>query len=739
MVNNRNYIIDFLRVVSCFFVLFYHLQIIKGGFLAVCTFFVLNGFLATYSSLKKKEFSIVKYYKSRFFHLYIPFIIVVFSTIFLYSFFSNIYWVHLKPETTSVLFGYNNIWQVQTNLDYFTKNVNSPFMHFWYLSILFQFELLFPIIYKLGFLMKKHFSKRIICFLLGLFSFISGIFFFYQYQKLPLLNIYYGTFTRIFSIIFGIFTAFIIYCYSSKLKKYYKNRYFVIISLFIHFFSLIILFLNVSYKSIILPYSMILVSLLSCGIIIFSFIFSYKNNYFNKVVFTISKCTYEIYLFQYPVIFFLRHLKISCLLQVAFSIIFTVILSLLLHFSLNFKEKKLIYLKKIIFIILIIISIIGFYRYLLEKDHTDELNRLEINLKNNEKILIDNQKKYIAKIQEEKDNYSTKMDELIKNEASLSEYVHQLSIVGIGDSVMLGAVPKLYEEFPNGYFDAKVSRTDHEASGILRNLNSQGLLGDIIIINLGTNGQCGEKCRNDILDVCGDRQIYWVNVTNDSDVGVNDSLNQFAANNSNVNIIDWNNYSKCHSDYFISDGIHLTEDGISNYSKLIFDSIYQNYYQIIQEKKEIAKKEHNEILNNKILFYGNDTLINISSILQEKLVDFDVEIYTKNHLPIHSFIQQLEKRIQDNNAPNNYYFMIDESFQLNKQENEVLFQLLNNRHVTVILIKKTKFKRSNFKIIPFYKNIETYPEYLSFDKLHLSDEGTNELVKIIIEQLKKNT
>ena len=50
--------LDFIRVLSCILVLFYHLNILKGGFLAVCTFFVLSGYLTCASLFKKSEFSL---------------------------------------------------------------------------------------------------------------------------------------------------------------------------------------------------------------------------------------------------------------------------------------------------------------------------------------------------------------------------------------------------------------------------------------------------------------------------------------------------------------------------------------------------------------------------------------------------------------------------------------------------------------------------------------------------------
>ena len=47
--------LDVIRNISCIMVLLYHLNILKGGFLAVCTFFALSGYLTCMSALKKEK------------------------------------------------------------------------------------------------------------------------------------------------------------------------------------------------------------------------------------------------------------------------------------------------------------------------------------------------------------------------------------------------------------------------------------------------------------------------------------------------------------------------------------------------------------------------------------------------------------------------------------------------------------------------------------------------------------
>ena len=68
--------IDVIRVIACFAVLLYHLNLLKGGYLAVCLFFVLSAYLSCVSAMNKKHFSLKDYYLKLFSRIYLPLIIV---------------------------------------------------------------------------------------------------------------------------------------------------------------------------------------------------------------------------------------------------------------------------------------------------------------------------------------------------------------------------------------------------------------------------------------------------------------------------------------------------------------------------------------------------------------------------------------------------------------------------------------------------------------------------------------
>ena len=162
MNNKTNYYrkLDILRIVCAIAILFYHLGYMSGGYLAVCTFFVLSGYLGVITNLNKDNFSFKEYYLKKIKKIYIPLLIVTFISIAVVSNIPNTYWLNIKNETTSVLLGYNNFWQINANLDYFARHIDSPFMHFWYIAILIQFDLLFPFIFMILNKLRKKFNKN---------------------------------------------------------------------------------------------------------------------------------------------------------------------------------------------------------------------------------------------------------------------------------------------------------------------------------------------------------------------------------------------------------------------------------------------------------------------------------------------------------------------------------------------------------------------------------------------------
>ena len=721
-------LLDIIRIVSCIGVLFYHLGYLKGGFLSVCTFFVLSGYLAYISLSKKDKVSLLDYYKKRFIHIYLPLIIVVFSTTCLVSYFKDIHWFQLKPETTSVLLGYNNYWQLSVNQDYFARHISSPFMHFWYIGILLQFELLIPFIYQIIKFIKNKIGKIIPIILLTI-SIIGSIFYFINCNSI--MTSYYDSFARSFSLLLGVLLGYITKEYKNLSIKKYSNIFF-----YIYLLLLIIPQFIIDSNSKYYAIMMIITSLITCRLISYATTIESKNKILDKPIKYLSSITYEIYLFQYPVLFFIQYLNLPNELKLTTIILTTLLLSIILHFSLDFKNKKTKIIKILLCIIIGIISSYGIFQYVEAKDYTEEMNNLKKQLSDNEELIKSKQKDYEERLKQENDNWNNVLNDLENGEKQVSEYVSNLPITGVGDSVMLGATPTLYQTFPNGHFDAAVSRTDYEANRILLSFKSQNLLSNDVLIHLGTNGQCGLKCQKEIMATCGDSHVYIVTVSNDLDVHVNQTLYKLKEMYPNITIIDWYNASLNHREYFVSDGVHLTKAGMAAYTQTIYDGIYNYYYQEFEKKKEKILKEHEEALNQKIDFYGNHTLLNIYTTLQE--IYENSRFTVQENYTINDLIDKLNKEIQDNTISKNIVISIDQE-DTTINDYQKIIDLATNQNIYFIYINHNpyNFKNENVVELDFYKEIKNNKDYLMVDGIHLSDKGNKRLIKFIQEEINK--
>jgi len=724
--------LDLIRIFSCIAVFLYHLNILKGGYLLVCTFFVLSGYLSCISAFKNEKFSFKSYYIKKLKHLYLPLLLVVFTTIALISFFPDINYLNLKPETTSVLLGYNNFWQLNANLDYFARHVNSPFMHFWYIAILLQYDLIFPFAFLLLKKLRKIFNKVIPIVLICFLAFCSFTFFYKTSLNSNIMFSYYNTFARAFSWLIGIALGLVHTYYSFYFPKIMKNKSFDRIMFLTYLYILFCLSVFIDAKSVYFPLGMLITTLISVRLIDYSIIlFSKEESALNKFIKYLSSISFEIYLVQYPVIFLFQYIKIKSVFIIPLTIILTLLISCIFHFCINFnKNRKMKLLRYMVLFVVFLISIYGMYCFYIAKDHTEEMKSLEKQLNENEKLMQKRQESYLLNLKQEEKEWNLLLENFDKEESNLKNLVNNLSVVGVGDSVMLGAIDNLYSQFPNGYFDAKVSRTAWVANDILIDIKQKNMLGDIIILNLGTNGDCDDSCKIKILKTCGDRKIFWINTTNL--LGVNSNLKKLSSKYNNLNIIDWYSVSKNHPEYFVADKIHLTSAGKKAYTKAIYESIYKIYLDEYNKQKEEFIKEWDEKLKEKISFFGNDLLLNNFEYIEEEFGDSKFNI-DKNYN-----FEKLKNNIKNDieNKTLNYkvVFAFDNTFKITLKEYQELIKLCSNNKIYIVWInnQNTNINYQNVEVINF-----DYNNYLLADKIHITDEG-NEILKEKLMIIKNN-
>lgn len=733
--------LDLIRVIACLTIFLYHLNILKGGYLAVCVFFVLSGYLSCVSAFKKEKFSLLEYYSSRLLKIYLPLLIVVFITILAVSFFQNINWFNLKPETTSVIFGYNNFWQLGANLDYFARHVNSPFIHLWYIAILLQFDLIFPIVFLMLKKIGDKFNKLLPCIILSLLAISLSIYFYYSSMAQSIMVVYYNTFTRLFSLIFGLLLGFVHSYYKSYNLTTFKNKITNKIIFYFYLLVLIAFFVMIDAQSTYFSISMLLTSLIACRLIDYSI----ANNsefmsLYDKFIKFMATITYEVYLIQYPLIFLFQYIKINEILQMTVMLVLLFSLSLGCHFVLDFKNNKHKYLRKILCLLLLFLSFWGGYKYLMAKDHTAEMKKLEAQLAKNQEASLKKQEEYQQKLKNEQQEWAETLLKLDDSKDELTKVVSDLSVVGIGDSVMLGAIQKLYDRFPNGYFDAKVSRTAWAAGDILLDLKNKNLLGDIVVLNLGANGDCSEACKINIIEICGDREIFWLNVTNDKDVNVNNQLLALETKYNNLYVIDWNSISNGHSEYFVADGIHLTSLGTNAYVNAIFDSIYNVYLKELESKRAQLLKEHDDQLKNKVSFYGNGLLLNAYDYIQKDFSEAKFEI--NKNFDYKTLATVLENASVNESLTHKIVFAFDWSTVLKSEDYISLIEKYEQHEIYIICVddklvdELNKIVKDKAVLIDFSKELNEHKEYLMPDGIHLTENGNKKLIQFLKEKIK---
>lgn len=729
--------IDFVRLFACIMILLYHFDILKGGYLAVCTFFVLSGYFSCISLFNKEKVSLKEYYSNRILRLYLPLIVVVFISITCTSLFNKT-WLNLKPESTSIILGYNNYWQLSSSMDYFSSHINSPFIHLWYIAILLQFDLIFPYIFMLLKKVGDKFNKIIPCILILILTVGSTIYFYISGINNNLMITYYSTFTRIFSLLFGVLMGFIYHYYGNLIPRKIKDSIFNKIIFYIYIVILLELFIFIDSSNKLFLISMILVTLISTRIIDYGTLNTSDNlSVFDKIIKSLSSISYEIYLIQYPIIYLLQTLNINIYLKYSIIIFLIVLISYLLHFCFDKNNNnKYKVIKCLDALIIFGLTLYGIYIYYISKDYTKEMNELKEQLNNNQELISNSKETYLLNKRKEDEDWNKVLEELDNNENNLGNIVTNLSIVGIGDSVLLGAVPNLYSTFPNGYFDGKVSRTAWDVNDILIELKNNDMLGNPIIFNLGTNGDCSYQCKVNILNTCGDRDIFWINTVNYTDV--NERLVNLSKEYSNLHVIDWYSISKGHSEYFAYDGIHLTGIGRKVYTKSIYDSIYNLYLEKYQKEKENIINRHNDDINKKISFYGNDLLTNAFDSIKNDFTDSSFTTF--DNISFKELKKSIENDIKNKSINHNIVFLFDNSFKLTTKEYNEIIKLCNSYNIYIVSlnsnINSSNIINDNVKAIDFYKEIKNN-NYLMPDNIHLNSNGNKALNNILKEIINK--
>jgi peptidoglycan/LPS O-acetylase OafA/YrhL len=150
------------------------------------------------------------------------------------------------------------------------------------------------------------------------------------------------------------------------------------------------------------------------------------------------------------------------------------------------------------------------------------------------------------------------------------------NVTAIGDSVMLGAAPQIAAALGTVDIHAKVGLQVSEGNDILRQLKAAGVLGDVVVIHLGTNGEFnGNQLAEMMEELKETKLVIFVNlkVPRDWQENNNHMLAYAVGRYPNARLIDWHAKSENEPDYFWDDRIHLRPEGALVYTGLILGEI----------------------------------------------------------------------------------------------------------------------------------------------------------------------
>ncbi len=593
--------IDIIKAISLISVIIYHIYEYKGTYIGVVLFFVISGYLIT-EILYERDDSYFKFIKRRYTKIFPPLIAVLTLSCLAFYYFYGFINLKLIFNSLSSLFGLSNIYQIYSGMSYFERSGDLfPLLHTWSLSIEIQFYVIFPFLIYL--FKKLKLNTKFIAAIILILSLISGgIMFYKEYMNYDISAIYYGTDTRIFSILIG--SAFYFIFKDEELKPKKVN---IVSYIFLGLIILIVLSVDYSSKS--NYYGLLyLISILGGFITVTSIKTGFLdfNSSMAKPLSKLGEHSYVYYLLQYPImIYSLEYFKWSDVdynYTVILQIIILIVLSEISYKFLIESKQGSIILRRIFLVIYV--AILVFLPISTESNSeevqnraneidnnliTDDFNGITHNStkKEYDSLRIDNVDyivdrlllEEITSFKEQQDKkIEKKVDEVIEKKEDkdkIDNSIEGKDYTFIGDSVMKMGEPYIKEIFKDANIDAKVSRQFTDLPKVLEALKDSKKLKNIVVIHLGTNGVINKESFETSMKLLDGKTIYLMNtvVPKPWEKSVNKNLEEWSADYNNITIIDWYKYAKGEKKLFYKDATHPKPEGAKKYAEFILESI----------------------------------------------------------------------------------------------------------------------------------------------------------------------